>query len=159
TLMKHRRIMKVVGTITNGQEPAMKQTPIVQHRSDAPAQDRASNMHRTLIVDDDPANRALYRAVVLETQGIRCDEAADGAAVLEILKTNQYDLVLLDVNMPKMNGTEVLRRLRADPPTPHLKIIMLSGQVSGDEMAQLMRAGADDYLTKPYSVVQLRERV
>jgi putative two-component system response regulator len=137
----------------------MSQTRNIQYRSDAPAHHGASNLHRTLIVDDDPANRALCRAVVLETQGIPCDEAADGAAALQILRTNHYDLVLLDVDMPKMNGTEVLRRLRADPPTPHLKIIMLSGRVSGDEMAQLMRAGADDYLSKPYSVVQLRERV
>jgi putative two-component system response regulator len=118
-----------------------------------------STMHRTLIVDDDPASRALCRAVLSETERIPCDEAADGAAALQILWTNHFDLVLLDVDMPKMNGTEVLRRLRADPPTPHLKIIMLSGRVSGDEVAQLVRAGADDYLSKPYSAVQLRERV
>jgi response regulator RpfG family c-di-GMP phosphodiesterase len=70
-----------------------------------------------------------------------------------------YDLVLLDIDMPAMQGTEVLQLLRANPPAPHLKIIMLSGRSTEDEMARLMRSGADDYLSKPFSQVQLRERV
>jgi putative two-component system response regulator len=120
--------------------------------------DRGSGPHRVLVVDDEASNRTLCR-MLLEPEGLRCDEAADGLAALDALATNRYDLVLLDIDMPKMRGTEVLRRLREQPPLPHLKIIMLSGRVSGDDMAQLMRAGADDYLTKPFSIVQLLERV
>jgi len=67
--------------------------------------------------------------------------------------------VLLDIDMPKMRGTEVLGALRRNPPCPHLKIIMVSGRATGDEMAQMLAAGADDYLGKPCSVVQLLERV
>jgi putative two-component system response regulator len=65
----------------------------------------------------------------------------------------------LDIEMPGMRGTEVLRRLRENPPSPHLKIIVMSGRAPGDEMARMMQAGADDYLSKPFSLVQLRERV
>jgi response regulator RpfG family c-di-GMP phosphodiesterase len=61
--------------------------------------------------------------------------------------------------MPGMGGFEVLRRLREAPPSPHLKVIMTSGQASPDDMAEMQLAGADDYLTKPFSVIQLQGRV
>src|SRR5207248_3191898 len=61
--------------------------------------------------------------------------------------------------MPEMNGKEVCRRLREEPPCPHLKIIMLSGRASADELAQMQLAGVDDYLTKPPSRIQLCGRV
>jgi response regulator RpfG family c-di-GMP phosphodiesterase len=115
-------------------------------------------VHRALLVDDEPANRYLCRRV-LEMEGIACGEAPDGLRALEALAGGGYDLVLLDIDMPGASGTEVLRRLRQQPPGPHVKVIMLSGRISGDEMARLMAAGADDYLEKPFSVVQLRERV
>ncbi|MSU78737.1 MAG: HD domain-containing protein [Gemmataceae bacterium] len=61
--------------------------------------------------------------------------------------------------MPRLRGGKVLRRLRDDPPTANLKIIMVSGQASGEGMAELMLAGADDFLTKPFSIVELLARV
>src|SRR5207248_7499784 len=70
-----------------------------------------------------------------------------------------YDLVLLDIDLPGFNGDEVLRRVRRSPPGPHLKVIVFSGNSSGDELSRIMLAGADDFLTKPFSVVQLRARV
>src|SRR4051794_40381787 len=61
--------------------------------------------------------------------------------------------------MDGMKGSELCRRLREQPPCPHLKILMFSGKASGDEMAQTLLGGADDYLTKPLSITQLRARV
>lgn len=114
--------------------------------------------HRILVIDDEPANRKLC-AKVLTQDGIVCDEAADGLAGLQTAAAGNYDLVLLDIDLPRLQGGDVLRKLRQNPPAPHLKIIMLSGHATGDEMAGLMRAGADDYLSKPFSPVQLQERV
>jgi len=114
--------------------------------------------HRLLIVDDEPANRALCRSI-LEQVSANCSEAPDGEAAIRELEAGRFDLVLLDIDMPKLNGRETLQRIREHPTTPHLKVIMVSGRVSGDELAQLMRAGADDFLSKPFSAVQLRERV
>jgi len=91
--------------------------------------------------------------------GILCREAADGIQALEVMATENCDLVLLDIDMPGMQGTEVLQWLRMNPPTPHMKILMVSGRATGDEMARMMWAGADDYLSKPFSTVQLIERV
>jgi response regulator RpfG family c-di-GMP phosphodiesterase len=67
--------------------------------------------------------------------------------------------VLLDIQMPDVSGLEVCRRLREKEPTPHLKVITLSGFANPDDMAQMLLAGADDFLAKPFSVVQLQSRV
>jgi response regulator RpfG family c-di-GMP phosphodiesterase len=115
-------------------------------------------IHRVLIVDDEPGVRFFSREV-LSGDGIVSDEASDGMMALKMVQENPPDLVLLDVNMPELRGLEVLRRLRESPPTPNLKVIMFSGQATADEMAQMLMAGADDYLTKPFSVLQLQGRV
>jgi putative two-component system response regulator len=113
---------------------------------------------KVLLVDDEALNRTLWRKV-LEPEGIQCHEAGDGVEALQAAAADRYDLVLLDIDMPKMRGTEVLGALRREPPSPRLKVIMVSGRATGDEMAQMLAAGADDYLGKPCSVVQLLERV
>jgi response regulator RpfG family c-di-GMP phosphodiesterase/tRNA A-37 threonylcarbamoyl transferase component Bud32 len=111
-----------------------------------------------LIVDDESSIRSLCRAV-LQSEGMRCDESAHGAQALAMVRQRRYDLVLCDVNMPDMLGTEVCKRLRDDPPGPNMKIVMMSGGVNADIMAQLLLSGADDFLTKPFSVIQLQARV
>jgi putative two-component system response regulator len=125
--------------------------------------------HSVLIVDDEPLIRRLCR-YALEFEGIDCDEAADGLLALEAMHASTersreaslpagYDLVLLDIDMPRLKGPEVCRRLRAEGAVAHLKIIMMSGRASADDMAQMLSGGADDYLSKPLSVVQLQARV
>ena len=110
--------------------------------------------HQVLIVDDQSLVRDFSRSV-LESEGFRCHDAADGEQGLNVANAEPIDLVLLDIDMPKMQGPEVLRQLRARPPRPHLKIIMFSGRASPDEMAAMLVAGADGYLTKPFSAMQL----
>lgn len=114
--------------------------------------------HRILIVDDDPSNRALL-SIALGTCDLHCQEAVDGVEALEILHRDPVDLVILDVDMPRMKGTEVLRQIRAANAWPHLKIVMISGRASADEMANMMLAGADDYIAKPFTRTQLVARV
>jgi response regulator RpfG family c-di-GMP phosphodiesterase len=118
--------------------------------------DVASN--RVLIVDDQPDIRRLCR-VALVADGFTCDEAGTGPDAVSLAAKHPYDLVLLDVDLPGFNGEEVLRRLRQRPPTAHLKVLMFSGQSPGDELARILLIGADDFLTKPFSMVQLRARV
>jgi response regulator RpfG family c-di-GMP phosphodiesterase len=113
---------------------------------------------RVLIVDDEPGVR-LFCRYCLQAEGLRCDEAADGHKGLAAFRAGHYDLVLLDIDMPVMNGLEVCECLRGMPTDPHLKVIMFSGRVSSDELAQMLLTGADDYLVKPFSAVQLRSRV
>jgi len=114
-------------------------------------------VHRALIVDDETDIRELCRAI-LSGNDILCDTASSGEAGLE-MATATYDLILLDLVLPGISGKEVLRRLRETPASPHVKIIVLSGTASPDEMSQILQAGADDYLAKPFSVAQLEGRV
>jgi response regulator RpfG family c-di-GMP phosphodiesterase/tRNA A-37 threonylcarbamoyl transferase component Bud32 len=117
-----------------------------------------NRIHRVLVVDDDESVR-LFCKQVLEAEGIQCDEVADGQTALQAVKDKAYDLVLTDNDMPNMTGVEVLHCLRESPPAPNLKIVIISGHTSSDEMANMLLAGADDYLTKPFSLVQLKNRI
>ncbi len=124
---------------------------------DASDLDEVSSKYTVVVVDDEQENRALCRRV-LEPEGILCHEAADGMQALNLVRAMRCDLVILDIDLPRILGSEVLRQLRLNPPAPYLKIIMISGRATGDEMARMMRAGADDFLSKPFSTVQLAER-
>ncbi|MBY0528270.1 MAG: protein kinase [Gemmataceae bacterium] len=117
-----------------------------------------SRVSRVLIVDDEPDVCTLAR-YLLEGHELECEQAGNGHVALELLRSKPFDLVLLDIDMPAMSGIEVVRRLRESPPSPNLKIIMFSGRVTGDEMAQLLLAGANDFVTKPFSPIQLLARV
>ena len=126
-------------------------------RESPPGGRKGARKHRILIVDDDPHVR-LFCKHALEGDGLDCDEAADGAQALEAVVARPYELVFLDIDMPEVRGDEVCRRLRQSPPWPHLKIIMFSGRASPDEMSHILLAGADDFLAKPFSLVQLLAR-
>ena len=114
--------------------------------------------HRVLIVDDETQIRSYCRKAI-ESGRVQCEEAADGRAGLEAALAGDFDLMLLDIDMPQMSGLEVLKQLRERAAGSQVKVIMFSGRTSGDEMAQTLLAGADDFLTKPFSLVQLRARV
>jgi response regulator RpfG family c-di-GMP phosphodiesterase len=132
--------------------------PGVQRLSSAEIRDPGQRTHRVLIVDDEPGVRQLSRLTLVGTH-LECEEATDGLQALEEIGRLSFDLVLADLNMPGMSGLELCTALRQCPPSPNLKVIMFSGNSSGDEMAQVLSAGADDYLLKPFSTAQLRARV
>ncbi|MFO0822270.1 MAG: response regulator [Gemmataceae bacterium] len=117
-----------------------------------------TNTSRVLIVDDQPDIRRLCRVALL-SEGFACDEAGTGPDAVSLAAKHAYDLVLLDVDLPGFNGEEVLKQLRQRPLTAHLKVVMFSGTATGDELSRILLAGADDFLTKPFSMVQLRARV
>jgi signal transduction histidine kinase len=103
---------------------------------------------RVLVVDDTEANRVLLQEI-LELEGYQVLNAADGAAALQAISREQPDLVLLDVNMPGLDGLEVCRRLRADPATEALPVILVTALAERTHRLEGISAGANDYLTKP----------
>src|SRR5262249_594676 len=113
---------------------------------------------RVLIVDDQPDIRRLCR-VALAADGLLCDEAGDGPDAVALASSHPYDLVILDVDLPGFSGEEVLRRLRHRPPRRRLRVIRFPGPPRGADLSRIMLAGADDFVTKPFSVIQLRARV
>jgi CheY-like chemotaxis protein len=111
-------------------------------------------MTTILIADDEPHITALVR-VTLEDDRVRIVEASTGEEALDLLETIQPDIVLLDVNMPGIDGFEVCRRLRGDPRFAEAKVVMLTAAAQAADRARGRAAGADDYLTKPFSPIRL----
>jgi response regulator RpfG family c-di-GMP phosphodiesterase len=120
--------------------------------------EHANSLRRVLVVDDSRTSRQ-FCVLALQEEGIPCDEVADGCQALAALGARAYDLVLSDWQMPGMTGPELCRRIRCNPPAPNMKIILFSADVKDDEIAQVLASGADDYLTKAFSPVQLIARV
>ena len=111
---------------------------------------------RILVVEDErPAAAVLAKG--LREQSFAVDTALDGAEALELIATNDYDLLLLDVMLPGMNGLEVCRRVRAQ--NIAVPILMLTARGEPDQRVQGLDVGADDYLPKPYHFPELLARV
>lgn len=110
---------------------------------------------KVLIVDDEPQVRRALRAI-LTSQGCNAVEVRDGAEALEEIKADPPDLVLLDINMPGMDGFETCRRIREASEVP---IIMITVRGSEQDKVLALDAGADDYLVKPFGTQELLARV
>ena len=110
---------------------------------------------RVLLADDEPDIVAPL-SYALRRAGYEVDAVGDGQAALEAARSSSYDVVVLDVMMPKLSGTEVCRRLRADSIVP---IIMLTAKDAEVDRVVGLELGADDYVTKPFSVRELVSRV
>lgn len=116
-------------------------------------------MARTvLIVEDEELVAELIRGH-LEPAGFRCVHAVDGAAGLQLARGQDPDVVILDVRLPTLDGLEVCRRLRGDPATADLPILMLTACGTEIDRVVGLEVGADDYLVKPFSVRELGARV
>jgi DNA-binding response OmpR family regulator len=110
---------------------------------------------RALVVDDDPAIRTLVRKV-LEAEGWRIEEAADGATALKAVETDTPDLVILDVMMPDTHGLDVLAHLRVRNEIP---VILLTAMGAESDRIRGLDLGADDYIVKPFSPGEFAARV
>ena len=115
-------------------------------------------MAKVLIADDHQHMRQLVR-LTLESGHFEIFEAPDGEAALELARREQPDLLFLDWTMPGLPGVEVCRRLRDDPATEAIQIVMLTAR-SQPADRQIARAmGVDDYITKPFSPIELLQKV
>src|SRR6185503_2628077 len=111
-----------------------------------------------LVVDDDEANRTML-ARRLTRLGHEVALASNGRVALEQLRARPFDLLLLDIQMPEMNGYEVLEQLKADPVLRALPVIVLSASSETDRVAHCIEMGAEDYLPKPFDPVLLQARI
>jgi len=111
-----------------------------------------------LVVDDDP-NIATLVAFKLEKAGYEVVKVADGEAALEALRSHRPDLVVMDVMMPKLDGCSATRRMRKMPEGEGVPIILLSAKGQDEDRDFGLAAGANDYMTKPFTPAELVERV
>ncbi len=110
---------------------------------------------RILVVDDDPQIRRVLK-VTLSGQGLEVDDAKNGDVALEKIRDARFDLVLLDINMPGMNGLDVCRQIRS---SSEIAIIMLTVRDDEADIVEALDAGADDYVTKPFKPSELSARI
>lgn len=115
--------------------------------------------HRVLVIEDDPDIALSLRLKLERDGGFEVVTAHDGAAGLRQAMDHPPDLVLLDVNLPGMDGFEVCRHLRKDPATAQTPIIMLTARIGESDRVAGLDLGADDYITKPFSPKEALARV
>lgn len=113
---------------------------------------------RILVVDDEPQIRRVMRTT-LTAHGYEVEDARSGEDGLEKLRAGKYDLVLLDINMPGMGGVEACRTIRQERHGSELAIIMLTVRSAESDKVEALDAGADDYVTKPFSTTELLARI
>jgi adenylate cyclase len=113
---------------------------------------------RILIVDDNEKNRDILRTR-LGRQGYELIEAADGEEAVAAARQHHPDLILLDVMMPKVDGIEACRQLKADADLPFTPIILVTAKADSKDVVAGLEAGADEYLTKPVDQAALAARV
>jgi two-component system chemotaxis response regulator CheY len=114
-----------------------------------------------LVVDDSPVMRSFIRRV-MTLSGFevgQCYEAADGEEALARLKEHDVDVILTDINMPKMNGEELLRQLESDQRLRSVPALVISTDATKQRILRMLSLGAEGYMTKPFSPEALREEL
>lgn len=112
-----------------------------------------------LIVDDEIKVINLLIATLGGDERYRVLAAKDGEEAVNLAKQQKPDLILLDIVMPRMDGLQACRQIRQDPATSHASIVMLTALAQESDRYAALKAGADDYLTKPFSPTEVLEKV
>jgi adenylate cyclase len=141
-----------------GSEAAPDEVAGLQPHAEAESMSVDVPAGRVLVVDDDPLNRMLLTRS-LEQEGHRVGSVAGGQEALEILREEPFDVVLLDIVMPELDGVSVLERLKRDPVLQHVPVIMISAVDEIDTVVRCIEMGSEDYLPKPFNPVLLRARI
>ncbi len=115
-------------------------------------------MIKALIAEDNPVNRELLREL-LEVRGYEVEEACDGEEALEMIERTQPNILLLDLNMPNLDGFGVVRRVRENPRLTDLPVLAVTAYAMRGDREKVLDAGFDGYLSKPISAVSLGEEL
>jgi two-component system chemotaxis response regulator CheY len=112
-----------------------------------------------LVVDDFSTMRRIVRGLLKEMGCNDVTEAEDGAAALQLLKVQRFDFVVSDINMPNMNGFELLKAIKAEETLRHLPVLMVTAEARKEDIVLAAQSGAAGYIVKPFSKATLEEKV
>ena len=112
-----------------------------------------------LVVDDFSPMRRIVRGLLKEMGCNNVEEAEDGAVALQMLKTNRYDFVVSDINMPNMNGFDLLKALKAEDSLKHIPVLMVTAEARKEDILLAAQSGAAGYVVKPFTKATLEEKV
>jgi len=113
---------------------------------------------RILVADDSPSIRKLVE-FTLKSKGIQQSSAEDGREALELLAKGRFDAIVLDINMPRMDGFELLKTIKADDAYASIPVIMLTTEGQEEDRQKAMDLGANEYIVKPFKPTQLLQLV
>ena len=114
---------------------------------------------RFLIVDDFSTMRRIVRNLLKESGFADADEAEDGVAALNKLRNSKFDFVVTDINMPNMNGFDLLKAIKADDSLKHLPVLMVTAEARKEDIVLAAQSGAAGYIVKPFTKATLEEKV
>ena len=112
-----------------------------------------------LIVDDFSTMRRIVRGLLKESGYTNAEEAEDGAVALNMLKNGKFDFVVSDINMPNMNGFELLKAIKTDDALKHLPVLMVTAEAKKEDIVLAAQTGAAGYIVKPFTKATLEEKV
>lgn len=112
-----------------------------------------------LIVDDFSTMRRIVRGLLKEIGFNNAEEAEDGAVALGMLKNQKFDFIVSDINMPNMNGFELLAAVKADASLKHLPVLMVTAEARKEDIVRAAQEGAAGYIVKPFTKATLEEKV
>ena len=112
-----------------------------------------------LVVDDFSTMRRIVRGLLKEMGCLNVDEAEDGAVALQLLKANRYDFVVSDINMPNMNGFELLKAIKAEGSLRHIPVLMVTAEARKEDIVLAAQSGAAGYIVKPFTKATLEDKV
>jgi len=112
-----------------------------------------------LIVDDFSTMRRIVRGLLREMGCLHAEEAEDGAVALGMLKAAKFDFVVSDINMPNMNGFDLLKSIKSDPELRHIPVLMVTAEARKEDIVLAAQTGAAGYIVKPFTKATLEEKV
>ena len=112
-----------------------------------------------LIVDDFSTMRRIVRGLLKEIGYMNAEEAEDGSVALNMLKNSKFDFIVSDINMPVMNGFELLSAVKADDSLKHLPVLMVTAEARKEDIVRAAKDGAAGYIVKPFTKATLEEKV
>ena len=118
-----------------------------------------ANDLRFLIVDDFSTMRRIVRNLLKESGYADAEEAEDGVAALQKLRNGRFDFVVSDINMPNMNGFELLKHIKQDEKLKHLPVLMVTAEARKEDIVAAAQGGAAGYIVKPFTKATLEEKV
>ena len=118
-----------------------------------------ANDLRFLIVDDFSTMRRIVRGLLKEIGYVDADEAEDGAAALNKLRNGRFDFVVSDINMPNMNGFQLLKEIKSDDKLKHIPVLMVTAEARKEDIVLAAQTVAAGYIVKPFTKATLEEKV
>ena len=119
----------------------------------------ADTKMRFLVVDDFSTMRRIVRNLLKELGHTEVEEAEDGNTALARLKSDKFDFVVSDWNMPNMTGIELLKAMRADAALKHIPVLMITAEAKKENIVEAAQAGANGYIVKPFTAATLDEKL